>query len=100
MMWPNAVNRALYRKEWKFTYFVRGALRYIFTKRFAQHRLQNLLDEVASRSDREYIESRVEYYNRLLPLPERPEGLRPLSEHREKLISLLVLDRYFRCCNP
>lgn len=77
----NRLNRIFHNKNVKALWFARNFIRYAVPKPLLRKRLEGLLEEARRRPDWEYIRDRVDYCNKLEPMP-TPEGLRPLGEHR------------------
>lgn len=71
-------------KNRKFTYYFINTLRYITPMLFFQIRLKRELNKISLRDDREYIEKRVSYYNKISSVVSLPKDSKSLSEHRYK----------------
>lgn len=77
----NRLNRIFHNKNIKVLWFARNFIRYAVPKKLLHARLKSLLKEARKRPDWDYICDRVDYYNKLQPVP-TPQGLTPLGEHR------------------
>lgn len=87
-------------KNKKFPYYSRNGLRYLCPTFLCRRKLASLLSEAASRNDAEYIQSRVDYYNRLThdtPLstnPRRIGDFRLFGKSRRKCGTVYFFDAY------
>lgn len=66
----------------KFVYYSVNALRQMMPKWLFRLRLRRRLASLSGRKDREYIERRVDYYNKLKPGAALPPSAPTLGEHR------------------
>lgn len=92
-------NKLLYKlrsgKNPKFIYYSVNALRLIIPKGIFRLRLQGKLSSLSRRKDKEYIEHRVDYYNKLSGTVQLPSSAPHLSEHKmskQKCISLILIN--------
>lgn len=93
-------NKLLYKlrsgKNPKFIYYSVNALRLIIPKGIFRLRLQGKLSSLSRRKDKEYIEHRVDYYNKLSGTVQLPSSAPHLSEHKmsktKKCISLILIN--------
>lgn len=93
----NCVNSVLHGKNIKLVYYLKNLWRYVVPKWTFRARLTQTLASLDRRPDKGYILDRVDYYNKLRPLAQLPDGLRPLGEHRLKggeMKSVYFFDTY------
>lgn len=92
------MNKFLYKlrsgKNPKFIYYLINVWRLILPKFFFQIQLQRKLASLSYRADREYIEERVNYYNKLSQPLSLPLSAQHLSEHRMKGQKVYFFDTY------
>jgi len=83
-------------KNSKLPYYIRNYSKVILPKFLFQSRLENKLDSINSRSDAEYINSRVNYYNKLETAQELPESSQRLADLKKskKVRTVYFLDAY------
>ena len=87
--------------KWKF--FAKGFFQYITPKWFCQRQLQPLLKSIDLREDKDYIYSRVNYYNQLIEKCVLPDSATYLKDHKwgKKVTSYLIDSyEYSRYFNP
>jgi len=91
-------NNLLYKlcsgKNSKFIYFAKNYLNLLIPNFFFRIKLRSTLKHVALRSDWSYIESRVNYYNKLSSQVALPNDANHLSEHRIKKQKVYFFDSY------
>jgi hypothetical protein len=86
----------------KLIYYIRANIMRLAPKWFLRIKARIALSKVANHPDKEYIMERIEYYNS--HIDETKEIIRHANEYasqfrnkkREKLIQLLVMEKYFR----
>lgn len=91
-------NKLLYKlrsgKNPKFIYYSMNMLRLLVPKCFFRARLQRKLASVSRREDREYIEQRVNYYNKLSGEVKLPTAASRLAEHKMGRQKVYFFDTY------
>ena len=91
-------NKLLYKlrsgKNPKFIYYSVNALRLIIPKGIFRLRLQGKLSSLSRRKDKEYIEHRVDYYNKLSGTVQLPSSAPHLSEHKMSKQKVYFFDTY------
>jgi hypothetical protein len=83
-------------KNAKLPYYIKNYSRVVLPKYVFQSRLTRKLESINSRLDKEYIISRVEYYNKLKTAQTLPESSQRFSELKKgkKVKSVYFLDAY------
>ncbi|MCL2639381.1 MAG: glycosyltransferase family 90 protein [Phycisphaerales bacterium] len=84
-------------KNNKFLYYLKNNLRWaLIPNAFYRRQLATTLAELLNRPDRDYIEQRVAYYNKLNEPTPLPQDAPPLAEHRYRLknISTYFFDTF------
>ncbi|MCR9182414.1 MAG: glycosyl transferase family 90 [Flavobacteriaceae bacterium] len=83
-------------KKWKLPYYIRNYTKVILPKFIFQNRLKQKLNSISSREDAKYINSRVNYYNKLQTKKELPEYSMRFSDFKkgEGVSSVFFLDAY------
>ena len=83
-------------KNAKLPYYIKNYSRVVLPKYVFQSRLTRKLESINSRPDKEYIISRVEYYNKLKTAQTLPESSQKFSELKKgkKVKSVYFLDAY------
>lgn len=83
-------------KNAKLPYYIKNYSRVILPKFVFQRRLLKKLESINSRTDAEYITSRINYYNKLESIQNLPESSERLSELKKskKVKSVYFLDAY------
>ena len=91
-------NKLLYKfrsgKNPKFIYYSVNVFRLITPKCFFRIRLQRRLASLSRRKDKEYIEQRVNYYNKLSSEVKLPASAIQLSEHKMSKQKVYFFDTY------
>ena len=91
-------NKLLYKlrsgKNPKIIYYSVNVFRLIIPKCFFRIRLQRKLDSLSRRNDKEYIEQRVNYYNKLFGEVKLPASALQLSEHKMSKQKVYFFDTY------
>lgn len=81
-------------KNPKFIYYLVNVLRLLVPKHFFRIRLQRNLISLSCQKDREYIERRVDYYNKLSGGVSLPASASHLSEHKMGRQKVYFFDTY------
>lgn len=79
---PNLLKRS--GKNLKIVYYIRCFARYLMPPVLLRFRLKGVLETIAARGDKNYIEDRVNYYNKLKSKAVFPLGIKTLGEHKLK----------------
>ena len=91
-------NKLLYKlrsgKNPKFIYYSVNALRLIIPRGIFRLRLQGRLSSLSRRKDKDYIERRVDYYNKLSGTVPLPSSAPRLSEHKMSKQKVYFFDTY------
>ena len=91
-------NKLLYKlrsgKNPKFIYYSVNALRLVIPKGIFRLRLQGKLSSLSRRKDKDYIERRVDYYNKLSGTVQLPSSAPHLSEHKMSKQKVYFFDTY------
>ena len=81
-------------KNPKFIYYSVNALRLVIPKGIFRLRLQGKLSSLSRRKDKDYIERRVDYYNKLSGTVQLPSSAPHLSEHKMSKQKVYFFDTY------
>lgn len=90
-------------KNQKWLYYTVNFLRLMVPKPLIRMGLKRKLAQLSTRSDRAYIEKRVNYYNKLSWLTELPAQATPLSEHKmgnKQKVYFFDTNQYTRWFSP
>lgn len=91
-------NSILYRlhsgKNPKFIYYAKGFLNLMIPKSLFRIRLQAVLKSVILRKDKEYIKTRVDYYNKLSEVKALPDQAKSLDQHKLGRQKVYFFDTY------
>lgn len=71
-------------KNLKIVYYIKCFMRYLTPPSFLRHQLKGTLSAAAKRSDWNYIQNRVNYYNKLSAKVTLPQEAKILGKHRLK----------------